>query len=425
MKLLLIVFYFLEFANCQEAQEPIQGNCNNNNVGDLRLVHNSGGNFGAIQVCQDISWSNNDQWRYFSSNGAWTDRAARLACRQLNLGYLSATTSTMELTRQVFKRVIESCSCVETTDQLSNCITDDPRQITVATVNCRNGNSQACSIDGAMRLVGGSTVSEGRLEICHNGQWGTICNQGWTDSRAAQVCSTLGLPTYNATLHQFNGGAGSVYTYNCTTMDSDISNCIQESSCAHSMDVGVKCLPFTDACAVQVNKVIATSGTLGALIGLSAAALVVVITGWIVSCVYFQRKINKKCKDHTHTTPASTSDPNLQLNNPVYDGSTTVPHTTYSSHGPSYEVIDTNEGAGHSHDAISHRGGARPHPPTTPTVSNEEYSTLDTNRENDEYHTLESNTGDAQYSMVGHTDPQDYEVPAPPQEEEYSTLKHR
>ncbi len=106
MKLLLIVFYFLEFANCQEAQEPIQGtvfimlvtiiltqnklgNCNNNNVGDLRLVHNSGGNFGAIQVCQDIPGSHNDQWRYFSSNGAWTDRAARLACRQLNLGYLS------------------------------------------------------------------------------------------------------------------------------------------------------------------------------------------------------------------------------------------------------------------------------------------------------------------------------------------------
>ncbi len=102
MKLLLIVFYFLEFANCQEAQEPIQGtvfimlvtiiltqnklgNCNNNSIGDLRLIHNRGGNFGAIQVCQLISGLHNE-WRYFSSNGAWTDRAARLACRQLNLG---------------------------------------------------------------------------------------------------------------------------------------------------------------------------------------------------------------------------------------------------------------------------------------------------------------------------------------------------
>ncbi len=37
---------------------------------------------------------------------------------------------------------------------------------------------------------------------------------------------------------------------------------------------------------------------------------------------------------------------------------------------------------------------------------------LDTSREID--HTLESNTGDAQYSMIGRTNPQDYEVPAPP-----------
>ncbi len=36
-----------------------------------------------------------------------------------------------------------------------------------------------------------------------------------------------------------------------------------------------------------------TSVILGALIGLLAAALVVVVTGWIVSYVYFQRKINK------------------------------------------------------------------------------------------------------------------------------------
>ncbi len=114
---------------------------------------------------------------------------------------------------------------------------------------------------------------------------------------------------------------------------------------------------------------------------------------------------------------ASTSDPTLQLNNPVYDGSTTVPHTTYSSHGPSYEVIGANEEAENNYDVISHRGRARPYPPTTHPVSNEEYSTLDTSRD-----TLEINTGDGQYSMVGQSDPhndgpdpQDYEVPAPHQ----------
>ena len=73
------------------------------------------------------------------------------------------------------------------------------------------------------------------------------------------------------------------------------------------MDVGVKCLPFTDAStetsqpsygattesSITQSTVMSTSGTLGALVGLLAAALVVVVTGWIVSCVYFQRKISK------------------------------------------------------------------------------------------------------------------------------------
>ncbi len=41
------------------------------------------------------------------------------------------------------------------------------------------------------------------------------------------------------------------------------------------------------------STVMSTSVILGALIGLLAAALVVVATGWIVSCVYFQRERNK------------------------------------------------------------------------------------------------------------------------------------
>ncbi len=99
--------------------------------------------------------------------------------------------------------------------------------------------------------------------------------------------------------------------YNCPTIDSDISDCIQESSCDHSMDVRVKCLPLNDAGAVTTSieppqpnngtcessitqsTVMSTSVILGALIGLLAAALVVVVTGWIVSCVYFQRGKNK------------------------------------------------------------------------------------------------------------------------------------
>ena len=45
---------------------------------------------------------------------------------------------------------------------------------------------------GAVRLMNGSTSDEGRVEMCVNGEWGSVCDSSW-DRRAAQVvCRQLG-----------------------------------------------------------------------------------------------------------------------------------------------------------------------------------------------------------------------------------------
>lgn len=47
-------------------------------------------------------------------------------------------------------------------------------------------------MDGAVRLVGGENSTLGRLELCINNAWGSVCDEMFGTNEAKVVCRQLG-----------------------------------------------------------------------------------------------------------------------------------------------------------------------------------------------------------------------------------------
>ena len=101
-----------------------------------------------------------------------------------------------------------------------------------------------------IRLTGGSTAYEGRVEVYINGQWGTVCSmEEVTTAEAATLCNSLGFGPPQSVV------SGSLYGDDtnipilvtgliCHGTQIDFTECTirnQASSCTHNNDIGLIC----------------------------------------------------------------------------------------------------------------------------------------------------------------------------------------
>ena len=71
------------------------------------------------------------------------------------------------------------------------------------------------SATGALRLVGGASALEGRVEVYRNGEWGTVCDDRWDDTDAVVACRQLGHHSGTAFGNaRFGRGSGAIWLDN-------------------------------------------------------------------------------------------------------------------------------------------------------------------------------------------------------------------
>ena len=102
-----------------------------------------------------------------------------------------------------------------------------------------------------IRLAGGSSFKEGRVEVYYNGEWDTVCDDGWDDTDAGVVCRQLGFGSSGIAIGSagFGEGSGSIWLNSvaCTGNESQLASCVHletgvTRSCSNFEVAAVTCL---------------------------------------------------------------------------------------------------------------------------------------------------------------------------------------
>ena len=103
--------------------------------------------------------------------------------------------------------------------------------------------------EGSIRLVGGTTDREGRVEVYHSQNWGTVCDDSWDINDANVVCQQLNYSRAISALGEayFGEGSGPIHydEVTCNGTETHLADCAHNGvgihDCSHSEDAGVQC----------------------------------------------------------------------------------------------------------------------------------------------------------------------------------------
>ncbi|XP_061017334.1 deleted in malignant brain tumors 1 protein-like [Dama dama] len=267
----------------------------------LRLADGASRCEGRVEVCHANTWGT-------VCDDSWSIEDAHVVCRQLGCGQAVFALSGARFSPGVGSILLDDVNCTGSESSLAQCphsgwfthncghhedagvvcsdlpmvrlagsrsrcegcveihhhgtwetVCDDPWDLLAARVLCQQlgccgPHEVAGAICADLRLVGGRSRCEGRVEVRHEGVWGTVCDDHWNIRDARVVCRVLGCGRALGALgrSRFGPGSGPILLddVRCAGTEDALGRCAHAGwarhDCQHREDASVVCAVVID-----------------------------------------------------------------------------------------------------------------------------------------------------------------------------------
>ncbi|XP_030845072.1 deleted in malignant brain tumors 1 protein isoform X2 [Strongylocentrotus purpuratus] len=207
---------------------------------DVRLVGGSNEAEGRVEIQYNGVWGT-------ICDDSWGITDANVVCRMLGFQGASGAPGSARFGQGTGPIQLDDVGCTGAEQTIFDCA-----HPAFGVHNCAHYEDAGvvCIPSAAVRLVDGSNEAEGRVEIQHNGVWGTICDDSWGIEDADVVCRMLGFQGASGApgSARFGQGTGPIQLdeVGCTGDEQTIFDCAHPAfgvhDCSHYEDAGVVCV---------------------------------------------------------------------------------------------------------------------------------------------------------------------------------------
>ncbi|XP_036397267.1 uromodulin-like [Megalops cyprinoides] len=229
---------------CQEdeicvRQDQVTWRCERQLVSQIRLSDGNNHCSGRVEVYHRGQWGT-------VCDDFWDLRDADVVCRQLGCGRVLSSLSSAHFGPGRGPIWLDDVQCTGHEDSLTQC-----KHLGFGRHNCGHDEDigVVCTVGTRIRLIDGGNRCSGRVEIFHNGQWGTVCDDSWDRNDAEVVCRQMGCGRA-VSAHgsaRFGEGSGPIWLddVQCFGNESALTQCRHPEfgthNCGHGEDAGVVC----------------------------------------------------------------------------------------------------------------------------------------------------------------------------------------